>query len=173
MTSLVQHLVASGFADIAGARASATIPIAETLLNRVIALALPPGCPVRDLTVHPESDDRFTARIKLARPDFLPALNLKLRIEQQPDFPASAVMGFRVASLPGLMSVAGAALSFTRALPPGVRLDADLLTVDLRPLLERQGHAWLLQYAERLHLSTRDGRLIIDVALRVNADERG
>lgn len=170
VASLLQHLLASDFADVAGARVSATIPLAEGLLNRAIALALPRDGKLRDLTVHPESDDWFTVRVKLARPEFLPRLKLRLRIERQPDLPASATIGFRIASLPGLMSFAGAALSFTHGLPPGVVLDGDRLTVDLRPLLERQGYARYLRYAERLHLATRAGRFVIDLGLRLDGD---
>jgi hypothetical protein len=168
LASLLQHLIASGFADVSGTRVSATLPVTEDLLNRAIPFVLPPNAPVRDLTIHPESDDWFTVRVKLARPDFLPPLKLRLRVEQQPDPPASAVIGFRIASLPGLMSLAGAALSLTQALPPGVRLEGDRLTVDLRRLLEPQGFAPYLQYVDRLHLVTRGGRFVVELGLRVD-----
>jgi hypothetical protein len=68
------------------------------------------------------------------------------------------------------MSFAGAALSFTGRLPPGVLLEGDRLTVDLRSLLERSGYARYLRYADRLHLATRAGRFVIDLGLRVDGD---
>ena len=168
IASLLHDLAASGLADVSGARVSVSIPATEHLLNRIVPLLLPPDAPVRDLTLHPESDNWFTVRVKLARPEFLPPLKLRLRIEQQPDLPASAVIGFRIASLPGLMSLAGAALAFTRVLPPGVQLDGDRLTVDLRPMLDKQGFATYLQYVERLQITTHGGRLVIELGLRVD-----
>jgi len=150
---------------VAGARVDATVPIAERLLNEAIALALPPGGAVRNLAVFPQSGNRFTVRVKLARPEFLPPLTLKLQIERQPDLPGSAVIGFRIGSLPVLMSLAGAALSFTQVLPPGVRLDGDRLTVDLRPILERRGYGALLHHAQRLHIATEESRLVVAVTL--------
>jgi hypothetical protein len=164
---ILQHLLASRFSDVAGARLSATVPISERLLNELIALLLPRAGAVREVAVRPQAGNRLAVRVKMARPAFLPPISLTLFIDRQPELPSSPLVVFRVASVPGLISVAGAALSFADVLPPGVRLEGDRLIVDLAALLERHGHRALLDYAERLRITTDDGTLVLDVAGRV------
>lgn len=163
---LVSHLLSSGFADVKGARVSATVPVAEPLLNAFIASALPAGGPVRDVHVHPEPGDRLTVRVKMARPDFLPPIKLTLHIDKQPALPADPVLVLRVGSLPGLMSIAGPVLSLSGRLPPGVRLEGDRLLVNLATLVEHAGHGALLPLAERVRVTTEAGRLILDLGFR-------
>jgi hypothetical protein len=141
------------------------VPIGERLLNELVAAMVPPDGPVRELTVRPQAGNRLAVRVRASRLDFLPAVTVTLQIEQQPQPPDTPLV-LRILSMPGLLGMAGALLS-PGALPPGIRLDRDRVVVDLRPLLERHGAGDLMAYAERLHVSTDDGRLLVEVALRV------
>ncbi len=155
---------AGGFADLRGARANVTLPVSDRLLNEIISGALPPSAPVRDVQVTSRSGNRIGVRLKIAAASFLPPINLTLAIERQPELPASPVLVLRM-EMGGLLSMAGSALRFLDALPPGIRVEDDRIFVDLATLLAEQGLAELLEYADQMNVTTVDGALV--VALRV------
>jgi hypothetical protein len=163
---IIDELRASRFAEVSGARASATIPLPERLLNEIIGALVPGSAPIRDVTVRPQAANRLAVRARLARPDFLPPFNLILEIERQPQLPDSPLV-LHVLSFPGLMSLAGAALSMAAVFPPGIRMDRDRVLIDVRTLLERQGYGDLVPCLEDLRVTTEEGRLVLGVALRV------
>jgi hypothetical protein len=167
LAALLQHLQDTGFHDVAGARASVTVPISEALLNAVLAGSIPPSAPVREVYVRPEASNRLAVRVRLAKPAFLPPINLGLVIERQPEFPASPVLVLRLTSLPGLMSLAGAAMSFVNVLPPGVRMVGERIVVDIAAQLERAGQLPLMAHLRRLDVLTEPGRLILDVRVEI------
>lgn len=163
LARIVERLRASGLRELAGARVTATIPIGDHLLNDVIAASLPASGAIREFTVHPQAENRLGVRVKLARPEFLPAITATLAIERQPELPDTPLLGFRVTGLPGLLALAAPVLSLRTMLPPGVRLEGDRLTVDLASLLEQHGQRELLRHLERLRVTSEKGRLLIEV----------
>jgi hypothetical protein len=163
---LLEDLRRSRFSDLHGARLSASIPVPERLLNQFLASAIPASLPVRDVSVHPKADNRFGVRAKLARADFLPALTLTAEIVRQAELPHSPLV-LRISSLPGLISLVGAATSLASVLPPGIRLEGQQLFVDIRALLERAGYGEVVQYLESVRITTEDGKVLVDVAARV------
>jgi hypothetical protein len=162
---ILEQLRASKFAELKGARVTATMPLPKRLLNEIIAAMLPRSAPVRDVTVQPKESNRVTVRAKLARAEFLPPFNLTLQIEQQPQLPDGPLV-LRLLSLPGLMPLASAAVSMIASLPPGVRLEGDRLLVDVRTLLERNGQGEVLTYLDSVRITSEEGRLLVDVSLR-------
>ncbi len=165
---IVEQLRASRFAELNGARASASIPLSERLLNDILAAVVPASAPVRDVSVQPKAGNRLRVSAKLARADFLPPISLTLEIERQSEPPSSPLV-LRVLSFPGLMALAGAAFSMATLLPPGIRLEGQRLHVDVGVLLERHGYGEMLPHLESLQVSTEEGRLVLDVSLRVGA----
>ena len=153
---LLKSLQASGFEDLRGADVSATVPISERLLNDLIQESLPASVPVRDLHISPREGDRFDVRFRLGSSALLPPLKLALRIDRQPDLPSSPVLVLKL-EMGALTSLAGPALRFFDALPPGVRLDRDRLYVDLAALLAQRGLVQYLQFVRRLELHTSTG----------------
>jgi hypothetical protein len=166
VSRVLEALQASRFADLKGARVSASIPIAESLINELIAATLPPSIPVRTVTLHPQQGNRARVTAKLTRPEFLPPISLTLEIESQPAMPDSPLV-LRVSSLPGLVALAGAALPVSSALPPGVRLDGQRVLVDVKVLLERFGYGAIVPFLETVKVATEEGRLMLDVEVRV------
>jgi hypothetical protein len=157
-SDLFLRLQASGFSDIAGARMSATVPVSEGLVNRIVALSLPPNAPIRGVTIQPETAGRFSVRI-VPKATLLPAITLRLAIEEQPRLPESAVLVLRMATLGGLFGLAGGAVS--GLLPPGVMLDGDRIRVDLRALATQHRFSHLLDHVKQLQVSTDQGRLVL------------
>lgn len=163
---ILERLRASGFRDLAGARVAVSAPLSESLLNDIIAAVLPRGGPVRAATVHPQDKNRLAVRVKLARPEFLPPVSVTLAIERQPALPHTPDLVLRVLGLPGLLTLAGPFLSLGSILPPGVRLEGDVLTVNLAALLAQHGAGDLLGLVERLQVRSEAGRLTIDLDAR-------
>ena len=163
LVRIFEQLRASRFADLAGARVSASIPVSERLLNELVASAIPPSVPVRDVTIQPRRGDRFSVRARLARVDFLPPINITVAIERQPELPDSPLV-LRLTAFPGL--IIGAAFPIASKLPPGIRMDKDRVLVDLKTLAESQGYADLLTLVEKVRLTTDEGRLIVELEAR-------
>lgn len=153
---------AAGFEDLRGAEASATVPISERLLNEIIQEALPRSAPVRDLYVRPQAGDRFSVRARLGSPTLLPAMTLSVLIDRQPDFPSSPTLVLKL-EMGGLLSLAGPALRFLDALPPGIRVERDRLFVDLAALLEQRQLGSYLRYIDHLRVNTTDGAVVLTV----------
>ena len=163
---LLDQLRTSRFADLKGARVSASIPVSERLLNEVIAAATPGSAPVRDVAVQLKAGNRFKVRVKVARAEFLPPISLSFEIERQPQLPEGPLV-LRMLSMPGLVSLAGSAFSVSSVLPPGVRLERHWVLVDVKVLLGRHGYGDLLPYLDTLSVATDEGRLLLDLGLRV------
>ena len=168
LARVLEALRSSQFADLKGARISASIPIAERLLNDLIAAALPASGALRTVTVQPLAGNRLKATVKLARPEFLPAIPLTLEIEQQPQLrPAESPLVLRVLSLPGLVTLASSVLSMTTLLPEGLKFEDQRLFVDVPTLLKRAGYGEVLPFLDSLNAATEENRLIVDATLRV------
>ena len=159
---LLREQQASDFPDVAGARASVTLPLSDRLVSRLVSQSLPPSAPVRDVELRAQDGNRFSVRVRLTRPALMPPITVNLAIEQQPALPSSPVFAVRLLST-GLFSFAGAAMRFFNVLPPGLRMDGDLIYVDVRTLLEQRGLAEYLRYLEHLEVTTEEGRFILAV----------
>jgi hypothetical protein len=156
--------------DFAGGVVSAEIPLTNDVVNRVIAAQLQrSGGPVTAARVEAVGDDRFTAEVVVRAPVPLPPLRIQARIEQQPRFPAAAVLGIRWAmpALGPLAMVAGPALSFLKKLPPGMQVEGDRLTVDIEEVMGTRGLGHLLRFISHAEVRTRQGAFVVRVELRV------
>lgn len=159
---LLQHLNVTDFGELAGARLFATIPIAESLLNAIIRDTMPQNLPVRDVSVRPEDGNRLSVRLT-PRAMFVPALTLKLNIERQPEIPTAPVLVLRLATMPGLLGIAGAAFPLDRVLPPGIRLQGETITVHLDELLRHHGLERVFGHLRQFRVATDAGRLLLTI----------
>ena len=168
LLNLLQEQQASGFRDVAGARASVTLPLSDRLVSRLVAQSLPPSAPISDIDLRAGNANRFSVRVRLTRPALLPPITVNLAIDRQPVLPSSPILTLRLLST-GLLSFAGAAARFFNVLPPGIRMDGELIVVDLRTLLEQRQLAEYLNYLEHLEVTTEEGRFIVTVRGRLPA----
>ncbi len=160
LIEILTRLRSTGFRDVAGARIAADLPVPARLINDIVAASLPPGAPVREVSINPEAGDRFSVRIT-PRASLLPQLTLRLEIERQPDFPSVPVLVMRMNTMSGLFGFASGAIA--KMLPPGVRLEGEHILVDLGALAAQQGLAEMLPYVRRLEIHSEDGRVIVHV----------
>jgi hypothetical protein len=156
--------------DLAGGVVSAEIPLTNELVDRLIATQLQrPGGLVTAARVEALGDDRFTAEVTVRAPIPLPPLRIQGRIEDQPRFPAPAVLGIRwtMPALGPLAMFAGPALSFLKKLPPGMSVDGDRVAVDVDAVLRGRGFGHLLRFVTRAEVHTRQGGFVLRVELRL------
>jgi hypothetical protein len=163
---LFRRQQASGFEDLRGAEASVTLPVSERLLNEIIAESVPRSAPVRELHVKPQAGDRFAVRARIRSSPLLPAINLILSIDRQPELPASPVLILRMETS-GLLSFAGPALRFLDALPQGVRVERDRIHVDLAQLLAARHLDSYLAYVKELRVNAVDGAVLLSIRGRL------
>jgi hypothetical protein len=111
--------------------------------------------------VHPEAGDRLSVKIT-PRTGFFPSITIKLSIDRQPELPGNPVLVLRMA-MGGLMGFASSALPIGSMLPPGVRMEADRIFVDLAAMAAQRGFGDLLPYLRQLRVNTEDGRAVVQV----------
>lgn len=164
LVSILEDLRRSRYADLAGSRAAIDLAIPEALINRALEEALAgSNGRLRGVTVTIQPDHKFHLDLQLSQ-SFMPSIAVEAVLDRQPALPESPEFVFRWRTLlPGLAALAGSAASFFAKLPPGVRLEADRVFVNIRPLFERAGAADLLPLVSELQISTREH--IVDVHL--------
>jgi hypothetical protein len=164
---LLSRLRASRFSDLRGARADVTLPVSDQLLNDLIAEALPPSAPVRDLQLTSKPGNRIAVRFKLTAASFFPPIKVGLVIEGQPELPASPILMLKL-EMGGLQALAGAATRFLSGLPPWIRIVEDRVYVNIATLLAERGLAEVLEYVEQVRVTTADGAVVVAVRAGVS-----
>ena len=162
---LFDQLLANGFRDITGAEASITLPLSKRLLNDLIAAAMPPSSPFRDVEVTPLENDRFVVRGRFGSSPLIPTLKLHLAIDQQPVFPESPVFVVRLEGQ-GVMGLAGRVLRMI-SLPHWLHSEQDRLHVDLRVLAADYRLDPYLNYIDELRLHSVAGSAVVSLRGRV------
>jgi hypothetical protein len=156
--------------DLGGSILAGEIPLRADVVNRLIArqFAQSQG-PVASVLVEPRDGQRVNAMVSLKTPKFLPPLKLELHIDQQPAFPTAPVLGVRwsMPAMGPLAAMAAPVIANFKALPPGVRLDGERISVDLGEILRDRGLGDLLGYIASVRVTTRDGSFLIEFALRI------
>src|SRR5262245_5823273 len=73
-----------GFPDLVGTEIAATIPVSERLVSEAVSGLIPQGGRVQDVRITVQDGNQLTAHIRLSGPSFLPAIPVKVSIEDQP-----------------------------------------------------------------------------------------
>jgi hypothetical protein len=163
---LIAQQQRSGFADLAGSEAQATIRLTDRLLNQIIATELQRSRAIREAQARACAGDRLTVKIALAKPSFLPPIALDVVIEQQPALPDRPVLVLKLVGIGGLTRLAGLAATFLN-LPPGIRIAGEHVHVDVSALLQQRALGFVLQHVEDLRLHTDEGALRVVFRSRV------
>ena len=168
MIERLKAWLGADFGELSGARVQAEIPLTTSLINRVIAeqLAQTSGH-VSAAVVEPHGGDRLTVHVR-PRAAFLPPVQVRLQIAEQPQLPASPVLVLRWSLAGGLgvlARVASPALGLFSVLPPGVRVDGDLIGIDLKEVLREKGLEWILLFVRELTVGTSEAGVRIGLRL--------
>lgn len=174
LLSLVRAQRDAGFADVAGADVSLTLPVSDRLINQMLAERLPRGGVVSAVDVEAMPANQFSVRVRLGPSALLPPIRFGLAVDRQPDLPAFPVIVLRIVS-PGIAALAAALVArFLRALPPWVRIDGARISIDLLAAAAGAGGAEAFAYLRSLTLTTAAGRVTVSIRASVPAtpDER-
>jgi hypothetical protein len=173
LLAMIQAQRDAGFADLAGADASLTLPVSDRLINRIIAEQLPRGRVVSAVDVEALAENQFAVRVKLGQSALLPPIRLTLAIDRQPDLPAYPVIALRIVS-PGIAALGAALVArFFDALPPWVQFDGARISIDLLAAAQGAGGAEAFSYLRSLALTTAPGRVIVSIRASVPATTDG
>ena len=154
--------------ELSGATVDAEIPLTTALINRKIAeyLARSDG-KVSAAAVEPRPGNLLIVNVRL-QSSLVPPLAVHLEIAGQPEWPASPVLVLRWSLAGGLGMLARAAspvLSMFSVLPQGVRVDGDLIGIDIAEVLRSKDAGWLIPLVQRLRLQTSDAGVKVAVRL--------
>jgi hypothetical protein len=162
----IDHLLARvglSRADLDGTAVQGEVPLSNGVVNRLIADQLSRrSTPVASVQVDGgEADSAAILVVPKAR--LVPPIRVRIRIEQQPEFPQDPVLRLRwsMPSAGPLALLAGPALALFGTLPPGVRLDGDRLAIDLGELLASRGLGALAGCIRSLRVHTRPGGFLL------------
>ena len=150
--------------DIAGSWFASEIPVSEAFINRQIAARLERHPHIASVLVTLQEGDAAVVRVE-PRSRLVPAVAVNVRIEQQPSLPEDPVIVLRW-SMPAagpLALIAGKVAGYIKGLPDGVRIESDLIVVDLRTLLRARGVEDVLTIARRVAFHTRPGALVVEL----------
>jgi hypothetical protein len=167
----MRRLLGPRLEELAGARLQGEVPLTEAVLNSLIAERLRASeTPVEKAEVQVRAGDELLVRVQLRR-SFLPAVIIGLRVEEQPDLPRSAVVGFRwwLPGMGAIAALAGPVLGFLKGGPPWLSVDGQHLRVDLARLVRDQGAGEILAHLASLRVGTRNGALLVRFELQVTA----
>ena len=168
LQALLERQQAAGFAGLSGTEARAAIRVSAKLLNEAIGAFAGAAPAIRELAVSPRAGNRFDIQVRLAKPAFLPSINLTAAIERQPQLPGDPTVVLQLSGVGGMMRFAGPAVGAFGTLPPGVRMDGDRVFIDLRAALAATRQAEWLEYVEKLDISTDEGALVLYVQARIS-----
>jgi hypothetical protein len=152
--------------ELAGANVRGEIPFSDSLLNRLIAQRLENHPQISSVQLEALDGDAIAALLT-PRSRLMPPIRVNARIERQPEFPASPVLILRwtIAGMGPLAMLAGPALAFFKALPQGIRVEADRLSIDLAVLLESRGWSDAVGLIRRAAIHTRRGGFLLQFEL--------
>jgi hypothetical protein len=148
--------------DIAGTSLTGEIPFSESLVNRLVAKALDQNAHIASVLVTLHDGDEALVRVE-PRLRLVPAVPIVVRIERQPDLPHDPTLRLRWAMRAAgpLTFVAGKIAGAFNALPGWIRIDGDLIVLDLRGLLRTRGLEDALALVRRAAVHTRSGAVVL------------
>ncbi len=133
MMQRLHQLLGFEMQDLQGAHVSGEIPLTDVLINRVIAQRLASSeSPVSAVVIEPSDNDCVVAHVRM-RARLVPPLTIDLRITHQPQLPDVPVLVLRwsLVGLGPLARLASPALGLFDLLPRGIRVEGDLIGIDL------------------------------------------
>lgn len=154
--------------ELSGTTVDAELPLPPALINRKIAeyLARADG-KVSAVVVEPLANDALNVHVRL-KASLVPPLPVRLQIVGQPEWPASPVLVLRWSLSGGLGVLARAAspiVSMFGTVPPGVRIDGDLIGIDIAEVLRSRAAGWLVPLVKRTRVHTSGAGVSVKIGL--------
>lgn len=159
----VRSLLGLELEELQGTRLAGEIPLTDAVVNRVIAARLA-GAKLPVSAAHVEALDGNVLRVKIVPSVRLfPSISAEAHIERQPEFPDYPVLRLRwsIAGAGALARLVAPIIASFKSLPPGIRIEGDVITIDVRELLVARGFGEIIEYVAGLRIETRNGVLLV------------
>jgi hypothetical protein len=164
MENIFQRVIDNNFSELAGLTVDASIPVPESMINEIIASVLRGNRNISScrVTIHPEN--RVSMALKF--PHLPWTLPLKLKLFRSVDLTHSPkIRAFLENNI--LLGKLG---SLFNALPEGVTLYDDQITVDIGPFLSTPEQKKILDLFRSVEIRTEEGKVIFDVKIAVDEE---
>jgi hypothetical protein len=162
MKDILQRLINDNFSELTGLTVHASIPLPEKLVNEFIQSAMQGNKNITDCYVAIHMGNRVAVNLKT--PLWPWPLNLKLKLEPFADFTAGAKIKGSLENF-GLLGKLGAVLN---ALPQGITMQDDLITIDISSFLKTPEQRKWLMLIRSMEISTEEAKASIDIDIAVN-----
>jgi hypothetical protein len=160
MDAIFQRLVNNNFSEVPGMEVNARIPVSEQLVNEIIAALLQGSQNIEYCRVSIGAQNHVSANVKT--PLWPWPLNLKLKLFREVDFSGSPkARAFLENNV--LLGKLGALF---KALPDGILIYENQISVDLGSFLQTPEQKQLLQMVKAVEINTEAGKIIFDINLQ-------
>jgi hypothetical protein len=160
MDAIFQRLIDSNFSELTGLEVNASVPVPELLVNEIIAASLRGNKNLEYCRVSIGGQNRVTADIK--SPLWPWPFHLKLKLFREVDFSGSPKVR---AFLENNVLLGKLGVLF-KALPPGIVLYEDQISVDIGSFLQTSEQKRYLKLVKAVEIRTEIGTIIFDVKLQ-------
>ncbi len=164
MEAIFQKIIDNHFSDVAGLTAAASIPVPESLINEILAVALQGHKMIDACQVSIHAQNQVFVRLKTS---LLPwSLNLKLKLDESVDLASFSSPKIRAWLENNRML--GSLAAFFNALPKWIKLYGDQVVMDLGFFLQTPEQKQLFDLIKSVEIRTEADKAIFDVKIRVD-----
>jgi len=139
--------------------ADASIPVPESLINEILAVALQGNKNIDSCQLSIHAENKVTARLKTTLLPF--SLNLRLKLDNTVDFASYSSPKVRAWLENNLLL--GKLGSLFNALPEGVKLYGNQIVIDITAFLETPEQRRILNLVKSVEIRTEENKLILNV----------
>ena len=161
MDKIFQRVIDNNFSDLAGLTADASIPVPEYIVNEIIEATLQGNKKIKNCRVSISGQNKVS--VNLQTPLWLWPINLKLKLERSVDITSSP----KIRALLENNVLLGKLGSLFKALPNGVNMQDDQITVDIRSFLDTPEQRKMLDLIKSIEVRTESGKVIFDIKIKV------
>lgn len=157
MDRIFKRLIDSDLADLSGLTVDATIPVTESLANEFIAMSLQENPQLEYCQVHIHGENRITCHVKSSRWPW--PFNVRLKLFSSVDITHSPAIRAFMQNY----ALLGKLGSLFNALPDGVNVYEDQVSINIQSLMTSQEERKLLGLIKAMEIRTEEGRIFFDI----------
>jgi hypothetical protein len=158
MDKIFLRILDDNFSELPGLAVDASIPVSEHIVNEIIGVTIRESRNINYCRAAISRNNR--ASVNLKTPLWPWPLELKLRLENSPDFAASPQLHARLENQVLLAKIG----AFLKALPAGVSIQGNRVDVDVASFFPAEQRR-LLELVKSIDVRTEEGKVILDVKI--------
>ena len=164
MDAIFERLLGNNFSELVGLTLDASIPVTEQLANEIIESALQGNPNITYCRVAISRENRV--RVSVKSPRWPWPVDLKLKLFRNVDFTDSP----RVRAFLENNILLGKLGALFKALPDGITIYENQISVDIGSFLHTQQQKRLLDLVKSVEIKTEEGKVIFDIKAGVDGE---